>query len=68
MMMRCPVCQHNSHTRTSRYLTETAKEIYYQCRNIECSCTFKTIESLDKLITAPDISTSASGSRPPGYE
>ena len=62
-MMRCPVCQHNSHTRTSRYLTETAKEIYYQCRNIECSCTFKTIESLDKLITSPETSLSPAEQR-----
>lgn len=67
-MMRCPVCRQNSHTRTSRYLTETTKETYYQCRNIDCTCTFKTIESLDKMITAPAIPASATGTRPAGYD
>ncbi|MCK0745980.1 ogr/Delta-like zinc finger family protein [Chromohalobacter nigrandesensis] len=29
------------------------KEAYYQCQNISCSCTFKAIESLEKIISAP---------------
>nr|EMD8447774.1 ogr/Delta-like zinc finger family protein [Yersinia enterocolitica]EMD8447793.1 ogr/Delta-like zinc finger family protein [Yersinia enterocolitica] len=45
-MMRCPVCRHASHTRSSRYLSEQTKEVYYQCQNLDCSCTFKTVESL----------------------
>ncbi|CAM3742451.1 DNA-binding transcriptional regulator [Vibrio aerogenes CECT 7868] len=52
-MMRCPICNKSAHTRTSRYLTKTTKESYYQCQNILCSCTFKTIESLDKIICSP---------------
>ncbi|EPJ1412049.1 ogr/Delta-like zinc finger family protein [Yersinia enterocolitica] len=52
-MMRCPMCKHASHTRASRYLSEQTKEAYYQCQNIECSCTFKSIESVDKIITRP---------------
>ena len=52
-MMRCPVCQKASHTRTSRYITTHTKEVYYQCQNIECSTTFKTIESIDKIISSP---------------
>ncbi|EKN6110530.1 transcriptional regulator, partial [Yersinia enterocolitica] len=31
------------------------KEAYYQCQNIECSCTFKSIESVDKIITRPPV-------------
>lgn len=53
-MMRCPICNKPAHTRTSRYLTKTTKETYYQCQNITCSCTFKTIESLDRVISKPD--------------
>ncbi|ENJ4528376.1 ogr/Delta-like zinc finger family protein [Yersinia enterocolitica] len=52
-MMRCPVCRHASHTRSSRYLSEQTKEVYYQCQNLDCSCTFKTVESLDRIITRP---------------
>ncbi|WP_016854080.1 MULTISPECIES: ogr/Delta-like zinc finger family protein [Halomonas] len=52
-MMRCPVCESSAHTRTSRYITRTMKEAYYQCQSISCSCTFKTIESLEKIISAP---------------
>lgn len=52
-MMRCPVCGHTSHTRTSRYISLTTKEAYYQCQDIVCSCTFKTLESVDKIICNP---------------
>ncbi|MGA7588206.1 MAG: ogr/Delta-like zinc finger family protein [Rouxiella badensis] len=52
-MMRCPICAHAAHTRTSRYLTERTKEAYYQCQNIECSCSFKSVESVDKIISQP---------------
>jgi transcription elongation factor Elf1 len=52
-MMRCPICNKSAHTRTSRYITKTTKEAYYQCQNISCSCTFKTIESLAKVISSP---------------
>ncbi len=52
-MMRCPVCRHAAHTRTSRYVTNETKEAYYQCQNIECSCTFKTTESVSKILSVP---------------
>ncbi|MCF8998269.1 ogr/Delta-like zinc finger family protein [Acinetobacter nectaris] len=52
-MMKCPICKHAAHTRTSRYITDTIKEIYYQCQNVECSATFKAIESLDRIISQP---------------
>ncbi len=52
-MMRCPLCTHASYTRTSRYITERTKEAYYQCQNIVCSCTFKTVESVDKILCKP---------------
>lgn len=52
-MMRCPMCNKSAHIRTSRYLTNTTKEAYYQCQNMTCSCTFKTIESLARVISSP---------------
>lgn len=56
--MRCPVCQNISHTRTSRYITSNTKEVYYQCQNIECSTTFKTVESVEKIISQPKLDLS----------
>ncbi|MGP0939435.1 peptidylprolyl isomerase [Serratia sp. CY74664] len=32
-MMHCPLCGHVAHTRSSRYLSESTKERYHQCRN-----------------------------------
>ncbi|MGE9550913.1 ogr/Delta-like zinc finger family protein [Erwinia amylovora] len=52
-MMRCPLCRHAAHTRTSRYVTNETKEAYYQCQNIDCSCTFKTTESVAKILSSP---------------
>ncbi|WNN52381.1 ogr/Delta-like zinc finger family protein [Hafnia alvei] len=52
-MMLCPFCQCPAHTRTSRYLSGTVKQIYYQCTNVLCSATFKTVESVDKVIQPP---------------
>jgi hypothetical protein len=40
-------------TRTSRYITERTKEVYYQCKSLTCSCTFKTVESVDKILCQP---------------
>ncbi|WP_442865210.1 ogr/Delta-like zinc finger family protein [Acinetobacter sp. HY1485] len=54
-MMRCPICRKSSHTRTSRYLTSNTKEAYYQCQNIKCSSTFKTLESIAKVLSRPEI-------------
>ncbi|MGC6390000.1 ogr/Delta-like zinc finger family protein [Ewingella sp. S1.OA.A_B6] len=52
-MMRCPFCHHSAHIRTSRYLSQQTKESYYQCQNIDCSCTFKTIETVSKILCRP---------------
>lgn len=52
-MMHCPFCKTAAHTRTSRYLSENVKQRYHQCTNIECSSTFRTIESIDEVICPP---------------
>lgn len=53
LMMHCPLCGHVAHTRSSRYLSESTKERYHQCRNINCSCTFATHESVARVIVKP---------------
>jgi hypothetical protein len=55
-MMHCPLCGHVAHTRSSRYLSESTKERYHQCRNINCSCTFATHESVARVITRRRVS------------
>ncbi len=52
-MMHCPYCKSAAHTKSSRYMSEQVKERYHQCTNLDCSCTFKTNESITKVITAP---------------
>ncbi|WP_449649279.1 DNA-binding transcriptional regulator [Rahnella aceris] len=52
-MMHCPKCQHAAHARSSRYLSLNTKERYHQCQNINCSCTFKTHESIAGIIVEP---------------
>lgn len=50
MTMRCPECGQPSNTRSSEYLSPVTKLTYYQCKNIYCSCTFNTMESLNRII------------------
>lgn len=59
-MFHCPFCKKTAHVRTSRYLSENVKQRYHQCTNIECSATFRTIESVDGVIrAAPEKTDSA---------
>ena len=51
--MHCPKCQHAAHARSSRYLSINTKERYHQCQNINCSCTFRTPESIADIIVEP---------------
>ncbi|WP_435930659.1 DNA-binding transcriptional regulator [Dryocola sp. BD613] len=52
-MFHCSQCQHAAHARTRRYLTENTKERYHQRTNINCSCTFVTMESGQRFIVTP---------------
>ncbi|BCQ38008.1 hypothetical protein ERHA54_06110 [Erwinia rhapontici] len=52
-MMHCPFCKSSAHAKSSRYMSEQVKERYHQCTNIDCSCTFKTLENITKVITCP---------------
>ncbi|WP_072009452.1 ogr/Delta-like zinc finger family protein [Buttiauxella noackiae] len=50
MAMKCPECGKLAHVRSSGYLSPTVKLIYYQCQNLYCSCTFNTMESLNRVL------------------
>lgn len=52
-MMHCPLCQTAAHAKSSRYVSKETKERYHQCQNINCSCTFKTLESVAGIIVSP---------------
>ncbi|MEB0957659.1 ogr/Delta-like zinc finger family protein [Citrobacter braakii] len=50
-MFKCPVCGAVARTRTSRPLSEMTVRHYHQCQNFECSITFTTLNSVEKLVT-----------------
>ncbi|MBD7725478.1 ogr/Delta-like zinc finger family protein [Klebsiella pneumoniae] len=50
-MFKCPVCGAVAKTRTSRSLSNTTVRHYHQCQNFECSITFTTLNSVEKLVT-----------------
>ena len=53
MALKCPECGKVAHTRTSAYESATVKRTWYQCQNIDCSCTFTALESVEKIIMKP---------------
>lgn len=53
MALKCPECGEVAYTRTSAYESATVKRTWYQCRNIDCSCTFTALESVEKIIMKP---------------
>ncbi|EFE24501.1 phage transcriptional activator, Ogr/Delta [Edwardsiella tarda ATCC 23685] len=52
-MFHCPICGYAAHARSSRYLSENTKERYHQCQNVNCSHTFKTMETFQASIVLP---------------
>ncbi|MBE5252037.1 ogr/Delta-like zinc finger family protein [Mixta mediterraneensis] len=53
MALKCPECGCIAHTRTSAYEAPSVKRTWYQCRNLDCSCTFTALESVEKIIMKP---------------
>ncbi|WP_337012868.1 ogr/Delta-like zinc finger family protein [Pantoea sp. AS142] len=52
-MMHCPLCQTAAHAKSSRYVSKETKERYHPYQNINCSCTFKTHETVTGMIVSP---------------
>lgn len=40
-------------SRSSRYLSDSVKHRYYQCQNVLCSATFRSMESVESIIRLP---------------
>lgn len=53
MALKCPECGAVAHARTSAYEAPSVKRSWYQCQNLECSCTFTALESVDTIIMKP---------------
>lgn len=53
MSMKCPNCGREAHSRSTRYITETTKERYNQCQNLECSTVFVTHETVARIVVRP---------------
>ncbi|MEQ5054835.1 ogr/Delta-like zinc finger family protein [Klebsiella michiganensis] len=70
MALQCPECGAIPHARSSFYEAPSIKRTYYQCKNLECSCTFTALESVDTIIARPnkvevkDESTTAQPEKP----
>ncbi|EPN9192595.1 ogr/Delta-like zinc finger family protein [Enterobacter roggenkampii] len=54
MALQCPECGAISHARSSFYEAPSIKRTYYQCKNLECSCTFTALESVETIIAQPN--------------
>ncbi|WP_072215028.1 ogr/Delta-like zinc finger family protein [Type-D symbiont of Plautia stali] len=52
-MMNCPLCGNAAHTRSSSQISKDTKERYNQCQNINCGCTFKSLETVSAIIMKP---------------
>lgn len=53
--MRCPHCNCAATCRTSRQITPTYRELYYECTNLFCGCTFHSSESIDYILVPSAI-------------
>lgn len=48
--MACPMCRASSEIRTSFMPSETMRETFYQCTNVECGCTFVFTGEITRLL------------------
>lgn len=53
MAFPCPICGSVAKTRSSRMLSATTKETYYNCSNDNCCHQFKTMESDPVTLALP---------------
>lgn len=54
MALQCPECGAISHARSGFCEAPSIKRTYYQCKNLECSCTFTALESVETIIAQPN--------------
>ncbi|WP_083239646.1 ogr/Delta-like zinc finger family protein [Vibrio scophthalmi] len=49
--MDCPTCHCRSATFTSKSVSDTTRETYHQCKNLNCSTVFVTHTTLSHIVT-----------------
>jgi hypothetical protein len=64
-MSHYPKCHYAAHARTSRYFSDTTKERYHQCTNINCSCTFVTTETVERFYRVTRLSRASATATAP---
>ncbi|WP_404413097.1 ogr/Delta-like zinc finger family protein [Serratia aquatilis] len=52
-MINCPLCRSSALTHAVRYLPDGSKESDIQCRNLKCSATYRTKETVYRIIREP---------------
>lgn len=50
MRIKCPHCGSKANIRSSRELSEISRELYYQCENVECGHTWRSLLSMIRTI------------------
>lgn len=55
MRLRCPECGSRAGTRTSRQLSQTVTEAYFDCVNPECGCRFKAMTEIVGVLVRGDM-------------
>lgn len=72
-VVRCPVCNHRGHTRTSEELSPETRRLYYRCSNFKCGMTWQAILSFEKVVSPSGISPTFRPAhfkerKPPGHD
>lgn len=60
MLIRCPICTSKSRISASEQMGDETRYAYCQCRNLNCSTTFRVSIVVDHVIKTP-----LQGSEPP---
>lgn len=55
MRLRCPECGSRAGNRTSRPLSQTITEAYFDCANRECGCRFKVVAEIVGVVVHGDV-------------
>lgn len=55
MRLRCPECGCRAVSRTSRHLSLTVTEGYYDCTNMECGCRFKALTEIVGVVIRGEV-------------
>ncbi len=72
-LVQCPVCAERGYARTSEEITPEVRYIYYGCSNLLCGMTWRSMLTVEKVISPSGISAdfrpaTMKPGKPPGHE